>query len=544
MERPPSATRARVAALGLLLFVACFADVARGLWTPDEPREAGIARDMYLHPTIVPTLDGAPFYEKPPLYYWIVALTFAATGGPSAAAARAISGTAGFLTLLAVALWARRVRPGPLAAVAVVLLATSAEFVVSAHWVRIDALLMLFCTLAFWAAWERLAGGPRGWLVVFYGAIVLALWTKGLIGPVLVGAGLLAFAALARDRRALSRLSPALGAAIVAAAVATLALAIYAGGGSRALYAWGWVNHVERFVHPEATGHAQPWRYYLVALPLAVAPWLVPFADLFRPKSDFWRRGDGTPRLETFLLGAVAGPLLVLSLASTKRDVYLLPLMPPLAILMAAGIVHRFERSTGGAWERASAWIQAGLLSAFAVAPPIAAMIEGGRVAPLAALLLAVGIAAAVGLVVATARRAPRRAFGGAAVAAGVALAGVFLLAVPRIERDKDFAPFLASVDALLPPGQPVYAVGSDETVLGIVPFCTGRRVVPLRAADLARDPVDPAPRFVMLQSKGRERVPPEISTAYERVAGRAFGPDRRLSLWRRASDPATEQPR
>jgi hypothetical protein len=167
----------------------------------------------------------------------------------------------------------------------------------------------------------------------------------------------------------------------------------------------------------------------------------------------------------------------------------------------------------------------------------------GVRVGPPVVFLLAAGAAAATALVVATTRSDRRRAFVHAAVAAGVALAGVFLLGVPRAGADKDFAPFMAAIDRRLPAGEPVRAVGSDETLLGIVPFCTGRRVIPVRADDLAASAGDP-PRFLVVQSKGRERVPPEIASAYERVAGRDFGPDRRLSLWRRASDPATEQPR
>ena len=57
----------------------------------------------------------------------------------AAAAARAVSGLAGLLTLAVVFAWVWRALCVEAAAVATVLLATSVAFVTSAHWVRIDA---------------------------------------------------------------------------------------------------------------------------------------------------------------------------------------------------------------------------------------------------------------------------------------------------------------------------------------------------------------------------------------------------------------------
>ena len=91
-----------------LLLVVSFLGLNRGLWTPDEPREAEISREMLLSPGVIPMLNGAPFVEKPPLYYWVAAGAYRLTGGPTPAAARAVSATTGFLTLLLVYLWGRR----------------------------------------------------------------------------------------------------------------------------------------------------------------------------------------------------------------------------------------------------------------------------------------------------------------------------------------------------------------------------------------------------------------------------------------------------
>src|SRR5262252_4009197 len=152
--------------------------LGRDVWTPDEPREVEIGREMWLAPTVVPTLNDERFIEKPPLYYWAVAGAYALSGGPSAAAARAISAAAAFGTLVLVFYWGRRVFSAAVGVAAAIGLATSAQFMITSHWIVMDSLLMLFTTAAFWAAHEAMRGGAmRSALPIFYAAVVAALWT-------------------------------------------------------------------------------------------------------------------------------------------------------------------------------------------------------------------------------------------------------------------------------------------------------------------------------------------------------------------------------
>src|ERR1700719_2425018 len=61
----------------------------RGLWTPDEPREADIAwRMSQQSDRTLPELAGTPFLEKPPLSYWMSGAAISLFGD-SAAGARA-----------------------------------------------------------------------------------------------------------------------------------------------------------------------------------------------------------------------------------------------------------------------------------------------------------------------------------------------------------------------------------------------------------------------------------------------------------------------
>jgi 4-amino-4-deoxy-L-arabinose transferase-like glycosyltransferase len=437
------------------------------------------------------------------------------------------------LTLAVFFLWVSRARSFDAAAVATVLLSTCVAFVTSAHWIRIDAVLLLFCTIALWSAWERIGrrGGP-GFLALFYAGLVLALWTKGLIGPVLCVAGLVTYAAISRSVKVLLPLRPIAGAPVLVVAVAALAVAIAATGGAEALRTWFWVNHVQRFVHPVTTGHEAPFAYYAFNLPTAIAPWIVPFVALFHLKGPLWRRDRADAALVRFAAAMTLGPLVVLSVASSKREVYLLPLLPPLTLLMAWVTLDRIEAERQGArsglWSRSGDWLQAAILAIAGVAAPVAYAVVTRSVTTMSAILSVAGVATMGALVVAVARRAAERAFWIGAASMGLALVGVWAFAVPRVDAIKNLEPFMTRIDAVLPQGEPVRAMGADETLLGAVSFVTGRRVIPIETKDLSEG------TFVLVQSVGTEPTPGELASAYERIEAREFGPRRRMALWRR----------
>jgi 4-amino-4-deoxy-L-arabinose transferase-like glycosyltransferase len=523
---------------GLLLAALAFLGLSRDLWTPDEPREAEMIREMYLAPSVIPTLDFSPFYEKPPIYYWLGAGLFALAGGPSVWAARLLSALCGLLTLLVLYRWGIRAASPSTGLVSVVMMATSSVFLYATHWIILDPLLMLWMTLAAWAGYELIAGGGRRYLVLFYAANLLALWTKGLVGPVLLGAGLLLYLAAERRRRPWRPFHPFWGAAVFLAGLGFLAAAITLAGGTRALYQWAWVNHVDRFLHPVGTGHAQPPLYYTWTLALAVLPWLVPLCMAFRPR--FWRgrldpdRPIADPAV--YAAALVVGGLLILSLASTKREIYLLPLLPPLFLLMgwqAEELVAKaaLPQGKGGAL----LWLQLALLALWTLALPAALLLygTGGRSASL--LLLGVGLICCVGLLASARRGRQRHLYGWASACAGAFCLALFFGAVPVIAAQKDMTGFIQRLIGRLPAGAPVYALGADETLRGIIPFVTGRRVIALpdnyvsetepglhRPADLLVQGQNPRQE----QSLGRE--------GYSLVESRTFGRNRTIALWSR----------
>ncbi len=516
----------------------CFAGLGRGLWTPDEPREAEIAREMYLSPGFLPHLNGRPFFEKPPLYYWVSASAYALTGGPSQAAARAVSGLAGLLTLVVVYRWMRRYAPRDAALLAVFMLATSLQFFQSAHWVLLDPLLMLFLVVAFWAAFERLAGGGWPWLALFYAGVVLAIWTKGPVGLALPASALLAYALWTRNPRALLAFRPFTGALVVGGGLAAMVWAFYAVEGKEALYQLVWVNQVQRFVQPQTTGHSQPFYYYAQALPVAVLPWLAPFLLLFVP--SFWKdRPEGeTPALRPFLGSVVAGCLVLLSAASTKRETYLLPVLPALLMLMALAFWEALcpgDRTPMAFGRAVSRYVQPALLSLWGLAVPVALLVYTRSLWPSYVVAGALALVAGAAGVWWGRRGLLGPAWEVHRVSALLFCLAVLVLAVPVLEGQKDMAPFLRWMDGELPKGAPVAALGADETLCGIIPFATGRSVQPLTPAQFKALAADGGrPSHVVQQ--GDSRFPDDAdprAEGYEPVREGRFGPNRFIRLWR-----------
>jgi 4-amino-4-deoxy-L-arabinose transferase-like glycosyltransferase len=523
-------------ALALLALLGC----NRGLWTPDEPREAEISREMALAPAVIPTLNGQRFIEKPPLYYWTVAAMFRLTGGPSVAAARAVSVAAAAATLALLVAWGSAAHSRAAGWLAALMLASSTQFLVSTHWVLIDPLLMLTTTLAAWSAWELLArrdSGTLRWL--FYGALVLALWIKGLIGPVLVCAGLMLYVLIDRPAH-WRRLRPIVGAGALLLATLLLAGAIWKQGGNDALWEWAYVNHVKRLLSPGVTGHRQPLLYYAWTLPYAILPWLPPLIEALRP--SHWRRVTvaGLPRLsDAARYGALmsATMLLLLSLSATKRETYLLPLLPLLFLWLGIRTCEwwqqwqlRDDSRLGALW-----WLQVVLLALITLAAPVGAWIWLGVLNAWLLVTLLIALAA-VGALVYFSATAQRLRAGPAALVCGITGGAIVLILAPVLLNDvKDMAPFVRRIGAQLPPGQPVSATGVDETLAAEIPFYTGRAVVPI-TIDQLRDPAESEhrPEWVLMQDSSATLEP-----EYALVDQRTFGAHRRLLLWqRRPSTP------
>ena len=325
---------ALTAILGVFIFF--FHLGAYGLWEPDEARYAEIAREMLvLRDLIVPQLDFVPYIEKPPLLYWLTALSMQLFG-VNEFAARFVNAAAALAGLLAIYSFALRAYDRRHALCAAIILATSALYALMAQVLTTDMLLTTTVTVALFAFFLHWRDGGR-WCWFAYVAMGLAVLTKGPIGIAIPVATVTLFLTLERDwRGALRRFHVVTGFALTTAIVAPwfIAIALRQPDFVR-FYFIG--EHLQRFFEA-GYSHGQPFYYYGPVLIGGAMPWsLVAF---FVP----WRSLQPDPA-RRFCLIATATIVFIFSAANAKLIPYILPAMPPVAVLLADGILTLAIRS-------------------------------------------------------------------------------------------------------------------------------------------------------------------------------------------------------
>jgi 4-amino-4-deoxy-L-arabinose transferase-like glycosyltransferase len=173
------------------------------LLEPDEGRYAQIPKEMLETGSwIVPTLQGEPYLDKPPLMYWLVALSYKVFG-VSAEAARLVPAVCVHLTILAVYLIGRRSLGERAALWAALLLAVAPGYVSVARLILLDGLLTLCVTVSVLCGFEAVRTGtfrPMWWLAAAL-ASGFGFLTKGPISEVLLFVPLWSFAYLAAQRK-------------------------------------------------------------------------------------------------------------------------------------------------------------------------------------------------------------------------------------------------------------------------------------------------------------------------------------------------------
>ncbi len=425
--------------------------VDHDLWTPDEPRVCCISKTMWqTRDWAVPRLAGEIFIEKPPLYFWLCGACgeifgplFGHVGGARLSCSLCALGTLAAGAWLAFLLRGRRRH----ALYAVLVLATMPQFILEMHWMRTDVLLAFFVAAA--VAFLVLAyRHGRPWALLPAGlAAAGAFLAKGPIGWILIAPAALPLAlhAFLSERGGTGR-KPWIAAHLLAAALALglsalWVVAIYRHPDPGAWKAWFWDNQVGRTTGTAtALGHHNPWavHYYLVLLPVVLGPWFPHLCftvarglAILRAASlrDHWRDLLQSP---SFLLAAWGfGGLLLLTIPSTKRGIYLLPLYPAFALLAADAVpraTHRVFRVWTGIWETLAALLAAGILLLPALArllppdfalPPAAGPLVHWTACHTATLLL--------GLLWMVLRRPFRAAHDAASHALRLFLANVFL---------------------------------------------------------------------------------------------------------------------
>jgi 4-amino-4-deoxy-L-arabinose transferase-like glycosyltransferase len=345
-----------------------------GLVGADEPRYAQIAREMLaahsaecdaVHASIVPhslraadikasyaclmggtvtpLLYGKPWLEKPALYYWR-AMGFYKELGVYDWTARLPSGTGALALIILAFLHLKRFRPGGHLDAALIMISAVAMFAFS-RGASTDMQLAAPFSIGMlgWYAWYET--GKKFWLFDLYFFGAAATLAKGPVAPFLALSIICLFLGLRREWSALRRTIWIPGVVLYLLMVLPWYIAVQRRNPTF-FNEFFWQHNLERYTS-NLYKHHQPFYYYLVVLILGMMPWT---ALSFRALVDgigtsiaewkvrskpqryvgHMRAGDAFPE---FLVLWALFPILFFSFSGSKLPGYILPSLPPLAIL-------------------------------------------------------------------------------------------------------------------------------------------------------------------------------------------------------------------
>ncbi len=317
----------------------------RALWSPVEGHYAEIAREMVASKDyLTPSLAGMKYLEKPPFFYWLESANIKLFGLSELSLRLwpAVFATMGCLAVYfaGTKLFERRV-----GLVSAAVLGTSSLWYVMGHIINLDmavSTLISCALLSFLVGSVEKPGSKRRfamWGLFVFSA--LATLTKGLIGFVIPGMVIGTWIGLLAEWNILKVMYIPSGVAFFLLIAAPWHFLI-----SRAhpgfLRSYFFDEHFHRYLTKPSGPFEQPWAYIPVLL-VGVFPWIVFLLQALKHNLSFpW--GQRQQHKEVIFLVLWAGLVFLFFSASSYKGVpYILPMLPPLAILIARYIEAAWE---------------------------------------------------------------------------------------------------------------------------------------------------------------------------------------------------------
>lgn len=353
-----------------------------------EARRAEVSREMVASGNwAVPHLNGEPFVTKPPLYYWAAAAAFTLTGKFDEFSARLPSLIAGTFGVIVTYFWAGLIFSRRAGLFAGIILATSFLYNGMARSAEVDMMLTccatatLFCFTAGDLRIRRDSATRRknGLPMFLLAAACLALGNlcKNPIGMAVPLLAVAAFILLTRDAALIWEMKPWWLLLVILGILLPWFIVV-----SRRVPNFFDILFQEtlgRYTAPDETPHKEAFYFYIPSL-AAFAPWAL-FLPGMIGSLLARRKARALSRPHLLVIAASLTTFLLFSSVGSKREYYLLPMYPFLAILTAKYWDDYLTMRQGAA--RRWAWkgieipvvVFAGLLGVLGIGLPIAARV-------------------------------------------------------------------------------------------------------------------------------------------------------------------------
>ncbi|MFZ0734900.1 MAG: glycosyltransferase family 39 protein [Candidatus Sulfotelmatobacter sp.] len=337
---------------GFCAFLFFYGLGAFGLIGADEPRYAQVAREMLDHRDwVTPVLEGRPWLEKPPLYYWQAMVAYSIFG-VSDTVARIPSAFDATLLVIAVYLFFWKFRRG-VEIDAALIIASCAGVIGYARAASTDMPLAAAFSIGMLSWWAWRESSHRIYLAMFYVFIALGMLAKGPVAPFLAGLIIVVLAAATRDWRLISKTLWLPG--IASFCVVALPWYLLVQLRNPQFFREFILQHnLERF-SSNLYHHPEPVWYYIPVIALALVPWIVfviaAIAAIAQSLHVWWGERasiseDRELQFRFFTFCWLVVPVIFFSFSQSKLPGYILPAVPAGAVLLAAYLFSKFAQES------------------------------------------------------------------------------------------------------------------------------------------------------------------------------------------------------
>ena len=326
------------------------------LLDPDEPVYAETPREMIIYSDFLsPRIYGEYWYDKPPMYYWLVAASFTLFGAGEFAA-RFPSALLSLVTIILVYFAGSKVIGKRGGIIAAFVLATSIEFFYLGKAAVTDITLNLFLTAS-------LLSFIRNKYYLFYLFAGLATLTKGPIGLFFPAVIVFLYLLLTRNLQRLKTMKIFSGTLLFAAVAIPWYAIMYHFHGSAFIETFLGFHNITRFTSPEHPSGTL-WYYYIPVLLIGFFPWITTLGQaVFQ---SFIQPRNKANELLFFNIWATV-IFIFFTISQTKLVSYILPMYPALALLVGWHIDKQWSNWYGNKRQYIWGGLMAFLLILFSI---------------------------------------------------------------------------------------------------------------------------------------------------------------------------------
>jgi len=293
---------------------------------------------------ITPTYNGENRYDKPILFYWLMAASFKIFGA-NEFGARFPSALTAVGLIIAVFFFMRHVRDDTYAFYTAIASLLSMYFLAYSHAAVTDMTLTLFISLSLfsfylWIDGERLSRKKNNiCLYGFYLFSALAFLTKGLIGILFPFGIAVVYVIINYGLHGIKKVFNLRGLLLFMLISLPWLIAQLAVNGQEFFDQFFMKHHFQRYTGV-ISGHKGPFYYYIPALIIGLFPWVAFFPAGIRAT---WKEKD---KFQIFALIWFSFIFVFFSFSTTKLPNYILPALPATAILIASGMTVQDRKWT------------------------------------------------------------------------------------------------------------------------------------------------------------------------------------------------------